>query len=300
MKTAHTLLMLSLSSIFLFSCSRDYFDDPIPPYEEEPLEEASVEFATAALFSGTKICFAASSEEDGYRHAYTYDDQNRLVKVEVTESGQTLSKSFLEFQSETEALIRTTEDDEYWDTLHFKLDKGRVSQVKQTYLFDKWDDNQTAYGALDYVTIDLIRNAEGYVIQWKETRETHWEKPGSQVETTVYKEDHTHLNQNLIQTVVTEPNGEQSLTITYEYFTDKPNTIPLNYSLTSLVIKPSKNLLKKKTYTRTDGQGSTITEKAEYSYEFNSDGFVTKQTELYTFSDGGTGKTVTSFDHMCK
>ena len=93
------------------------------------------------------------------------------------------------------------------------------------------------------------------------------------------------------------------MTEKYEYYTDKKNNLPSGGDeiLNFLLGKRSTNLLKKITHTYGSNNSSKT---SNYSYTFNSDGLVSKQTEIRVSKQTGyPDQTNTSnylFDYNCK
>jgi len=196
-----------------------------------------------------KMAMPVAGADTGFIY-YTYDSSNRLIKSDfgsglyttyTFETNKVTSKSYV-----SSALSYTEV---------FTLNSEGIA-ISSTY---------AAAGAAVSKTVTYEYNADGFLI----TKTTTQVSNNSQSDTYSYEYENGNLS---YETHDYSYGSYPSTDKTYEYFTDKTNTISV---ATSILGKKSANLLKKTVYTIFSA--TNIITNTNYTYEFGSDGKITKQ-----------------------
>jgi len=234
---------------------------------------------------------------DDYQ-TYQYDSQNRIVKISDYYQG-TIDEEFTYTYSDTQIIKKIYEEGELLETLTYHLANGRPSSSTTTEVDTITDvttdstGNQTTKTSVRTTvrSTTFQHNAEGFLTQKIETNNIT--QTGNPTYSTADTSTYTYFNGNLNTEVYTS--GPSKVTKTYEYYTDKTNTLPVEVDDDEfLLTKPSKNPPKKittayKTGTDTSTYVSTIT------YTYDSEGLITKGT----FAEGQQSYS-TDFLYNCK
>ena len=285
------LLIPGIIAITILSCKKDNTEEPVLT---DPVAEGST------IIAGAKKCLLTKlTHDDGDYETFEYDSKSRPVKEnyfskgaadgyqKITYNGNDITQEYYDKNN--------VKDDEIYT---FKLgSNGYISSATNVYT--------SLNGGFKYTDTEnstLTYNTEGYLTKLVSTDVGTSNKPGyvSTTETNSYT--YTYSNGNLLS--MEEVDGPNTYTSKYEYYTDKKNNLPSGGDdeiLNFLLGKLSTNLVKKITSTYGSNSNSSTD---NYTYTFNSDGLVSKQTEISVSKQTGfPDQTYTSnylFDYNCK
>ena len=281
------LLIPGIVAITASSCTKDENENPEPT---APSAEGS------AIIAGTKSCVLSKLIYDGGDYeTLEYDSKNRPVKINYFDSGTADGYAKITY-SDTEVVMEYYDDKNVKDeTYTYKLgSNGYISGSSNAYTY-----NNGNYTVTVNSTSTNTHNSDGYLIKEEQSSVTTSNQPGFLSTTEKSSTTYTYTNGNLISAKY-EGYGSTSTT-TYEYDTDKLNNLPVSDDevFTFLIGKKSKNLLKKEIYASSWGS-----DESSYTYTFNSDGLVSKQTSVSVRKQTGTpDQTDTDtyqFEYGCK
>ena len=265
-------------AISVASCKKDKTDDSVTP----PVATGS------AIIAGTKSCVLTKLSYDGGDYeTIEYDTQNKPVKDNFYSNG--VADGYMK-------IIYTGNDisQEYYnksnvktDTYTFKLgSNGYISTATNSYTYTNSGFNYT-----DTDNNTLTYSVDGYLAKIVATTITTSNKPGYVTQTSTNTTTYTYTNGNRVSGQQT--GGSGTYNTVYEYYTDKPNNLPNTDDeiLTFLLGKRSTNLIKKEVVT----SGTSPVFTANYTYAFNADGLISKQTTV-----SGTNTYNQLFEYSCK
>lgn len=281
------LLIPGIVAITASSCKKDENDNPEP---SAPSAEGS------AIIAGTKSCVLSKlNYEGGDYETIEYDSKNRPVKINYFDSGTADGYAKITYTG-TDVVMEYYDDKNVKDeTYSYKLgSNGYIASSSNIYTYASGNFTVT-----NNSSSTNTHNSDGYLIKEEHSYVTTSNQPGYVSNTEKSSITYTYSNGNLISAKV-EDNGSTSTT-TYEYDIDKVNNLPVSDDeiFTFLIGKKSKNLLKKETYTST-----SWSEVDSYTYTFNSDGLVSKQTIVSVYKQTGspeqTDTDTYQFEYSCK
>jgi hypothetical protein len=223
--------------------------------------------------------------DDSYE-TYEYDSQNRIVKINDYYNG-TIDESYTFQYSGSQIIAKIFEEGQLEQTTTYNL----VDNLPKTSTVTESETVQVVnntYTQTEVTNSSYEYNSAGLVTKIINSTQLTSTQPGFTPRTERDTASLTYLNGNLIKEVY--PGSYGRGTITYEYYTDKLNSLPQQDAEYIVFMKPSKNLIKKATGVYTYS-GGTSTSTTNYTYQFNSDGLITKITEVY--QSGGSSQTYT-------
>ena len=282
------LLISGIISITILSCKKDNNEEPVLT---DPVAEGST------IIAGTKKCLLIKLTDGDDYQTYEYDSKNRPVKENYSSKGVADGYQKITFNGSDITLEYYDKNNVKDEVYTFKLgSNGYISSATNVYtsLNGGFTDTETENTTFTY-------NSEGYLTKRVDTEVITSNNPRfvSSTETDTYT--YTYSNGNLVS--YEGGSGSNIMTEKYEYYTDKKNNLPSGGDeiLNFLLGKRSTNLLKKITHTYGSNNSSKT---SNYSYTFNSDGLVSKQTEIRVSKQTGyPDQTNTSnylFDYNCK
>lgn len=286
MKPTKVFTLLSLAfAMFLASCSKDDKDN-------------SSEIGAGGIKTPNGECFVKSIDlEDGDVLKFEYNDKKQVVKYSEYYNNELDESTRIEYKGNQVLAIRS--EDDVLDTTVLNLVNGRVASFTYKESGNDWDnEDNKLYEYHSVFNAVVQRNAEGFATKITETEVRTSAKPGSTPKTFVFNAEFKYQGGNMISQVYTDKEGD-SYTRNYEYYTDKANVIPVTPEpISYLILKPSKNLLKKEIEVETDPADNYVT---TYTYEFNASGLVTKEiTSSGRVNTADPYIWTKTFDYNCK
>lgn len=281
------LFMPGIVAITVLSCTKD---------EKDNVEVSAPSAEGTAIIAGTKSCVLLKFiYEGGDYETIEYDSKNRPVKINYFDSGTADGYAKITYTA-TDVLMEYYNDKNVKDeTYTYKLgSNGFIVSSSNIYTYASGSFTVTVN-----TTSTNAHNSDGYLIKEEFSSVTSSIQPGFVGATEKSSSTYTYTNGNLTSAKF-EGNGNIS-TISYEYDVDKINNLPVSDDeiLTFLIGKKNKNLLKKETYTSSGGS-----DVSNYSYNFNADGLVSKQTRVSIYKQTGMPEqTYTDsyqFEYSCK
>lgn len=237
-----------------------------------------------------KSCLLSKIKYGSGNDVFEYDSQNRPIKISYY-NGTALEYYVTVAYSSSQVVVKEYEANGQLDaTQTFTASNGVITGSSST---ESWTSSGITYTEVVQQTYE--HNADGFLTKatYNGTTTTNpASTPQSFTGSTVY----TYLNGNLVSK--TETYGNESRTTTYEYYTDKTNTLaPEDEEL--LLTKANKNPVKKRVETY---NGGNSTETSNYTYTYDSDGLITKRIEVETFSQPGSipNTNENTFEYSCK
>ena len=233
-----------------------------------------------------KGCFINTVVYGTDKTVYTYDAENRIIKVEYFDSN--VLNSYTTFiYTNTNVTIKyfrgngTAEGQEVAE-----MQNGRITKSVNT---DTYTDNGFTYTYTNTYIYDY--NSSGFLIKSTEESKTTTNKPNTPATTSSGTTTLNYQNDNLTQIAYSNQSSSTNYTsaITYEYYTDKDNVLNMGYDIGDddghvfLFGKQSKNLFKKASYVSKDiynGVTSNYSGNSAYTYVYDSNGKPSKATEV--------------------
>jgi|GEM_PF-1081634 len=257
---------------------------------------------TDTVTNPIKTCLVSkvTNPSDTSYMTYEYDSQNRIIRASDFYHGK-LDESYTYEYTGSQIIEKIYEENVLEETITYTLTSG-LPTTSTTISIDtvtkiQADTAQTpvahTYIETTVTTGKYQHNSEGYLTQKILTETITSTEPGFGTkigrDTTTY----TYQNGNLITQVNSSLTKREVLT--YEYYTDKNNSIPNNEFI---LTKNSKNPVKKVTFVY-NYQGGSFTSTTNYTYEYNTDGLIKKVNETYTGS-GPQQNYSSDIEYNCK
>lgn len=254
---------------------------------------------TDTVTNPIKVCLISkvSNPADTSYMTYEYDSQNRITRANDFYHGR-LDESFTFEYTGSQIIEKIYEENVLEETITYTLTGGlpstSTSTYKDTVTKTQADSGQTPVTRTYIQTIVTAgkyqHNSEGYLTQKISTETITSTEPG--FGTQIFRDTTTYTYQN--GNLATE--RYSSLTsreiTTYEYYTDKLNSVPANEFI---LTKSNKNPVKKRTSVYTY-QGGSSTSTANYTYEYTPEGLIKNVNESYN-----GGQTYSSnIEYNCK
>lgn len=281
------LLIPGILAITATSCTKDETDNPEP---SAPVAEGT------AIIAGTKSCVMTKlTYDDGEYETIEYDGKSRPVKVNYFDSGTAEGYAKITYSTTDVVMEYYDEKNVKEETYTYKLGtNGYIASSSNIYTYKSGNYNVTVNS-----TSTNTHNSDGYLVKEEHTSVMTSNEPGyvSQTDKTITTYTYTAGN---LTSAKYESNGTSSAA-TYEYDTSKTDNLPLSDDevLAFLIGKKSKNLVKKETFTSSSGSDVNT-----YTYTFNADGLIDKQTvTTVTKYPGSPEQTYTDsykFEYTCK
>lgn len=285
MKNLKLLMLLLVAVSIGFTGCKNNDDEP----------ETKTADGTIKTPSG-KSCLISKIKYDSEHEVIEYDSQNRPVKISYFD-GTTLEGYETISYSSSQIVVKNYDDGQLEETITFIVSNGVVTGQTETYTRT---DNGVTYTTVTQRTFE--HNAEGFLTKMI-SNETTTSNPASATQsyktTTVYTYQNGNLTSEVSTYIENGTNNTETRTSTYEYYTDKMNTLPFDEE-DFLLTKPNKNPVKKKTESHSQQGSSTYI--SNYTYTYNSDGLITKKVDVNTSSNPGSTPSTdeTIFEYNCK
>ena len=265
---------------------------------EKILTNTQVTDTVNAPVSACKVSKIVSADDE--YQTWEYDSQNRIIKVTDFYKGAADEEYRITY-TPTQITMKIYEEGQLEETLNYQVTNGMVSALT-TIETDTLQAQETdSLGNTTVRTIVQTRteeatfqhNADGFIT--KEIRKSTITEAGRQPTILRDTTSFSYLNGNLVTEVHVSQGGKT--TITYEYYTDKLNTLPPNNE-DFFLTKANKNPVKKETTVYTYS-GQTSTYVSSYTYVYNSKGLITKET-MVEGNGPQQSSHVTNFEYSCK
>lgn len=221
-------------------------------------------------------------ELDGYISTATelYDSDSRIVGSTGTDGAH----STVEYTSNT-VICKSFDATSFLmrHTIYTLSNNGiAASCIDKNYSIAKSIDSLIYLKTFEY-------NSDGYLTMENITKISPYH------DTTIITQSHSYSGGNEVtQTVVSQ--GTTEIT-NFEYYTDKPLKAIDDKCMFPFLGKANKNPVKKSSCSMYG-----ITETIEYTYQFNSNDYITKSTSVQSFVGypGETNTTIISYTYTCK
>ena len=250
-----------------------------------------------------KGCFINTVVSGTDKTVYTYDTENRVIKIEAFEANVLDYYETFTYTS-TNVTIKFFEGNGTADGQQVaEMQNGRINKsvYTESYTSNGFTYTDTQTEIFDY-------NSAGFLVKSTEDSKTTTNKPNTPATTSSGTITFTYLNDNLTQIANSYQSSSTNYTSTlnYEYYTDKDNVLNMGYDIGDddghvfLFGKQSKNLLKKASYVDKDiynGITYNSSGNSAYTYGFDSNGKPNKATEVSSrTSNGQTTNSTNNFN----
>lgn len=281
------LLIPGIIAITFSSCEKDENDNPEP---------SATTAEGSAIIAGSKSCLMSKlTYDDGEYETIEYDSKSRPVKINYFDDGKSEGYAKITYTA-TEVVMEYYDDKNVKEESYtYKLgSNGYVSSSSNIYTY-----TDRGFTVTITSTSTNTHNSDGYIVKEEHTAVSTSTQPGFVGSTDKSSTTYTYSNGNLT-TAQYVSNGTTTSTA-YEYDMDKINNLPVSDDevFDFLRGKKSKNLLKKETYTSTSSS-----DVSSYTYAFNPDGLVSKQTVVSVHKQTGypdqTDTDSYQFEYACK
>lgn len=241
-----------------------------------------------------KSCFINTIVSGTDKTVYTYDAENRVIKVESFEAN-VLDYYETFTYTNSNVTVKYFEGNGTADGQDVaEMQNGRVTKVVST-------DSYTNNGFTETYTSTYVYeyNSAGFLTKSTGESKTTTNKPNTPATTSTETITYTYQNDNLSQKVESYQSGSSSYTSTYsyEYFTDKDNVVNIGYEIGDyddeyvfLFGKQSKNLIKKVSYVDRDvnsGVTQNYSGSSTYTFDYDANGKPNKVTEVSSNTSNG-------------
>ena len=252
-----------------------------------------------------KGCFLNTVVSGTDKTVYTYDTENRVIKIEAFEA------NVLEYY-ETFAYTNTNVTIKYFNGNGTadgqevaEMQNGRITKSVNT---NTYTDNGFTYTYTDSYVFEY--NGVGFLIKTTGDSKKITTKPNTPATTSSETKTYTYQNDNLTQTIENYQSSATNYnsTNTYEYYTDKDNVTNMGYEIGDyddgyvfLFGKQSKNLVKKSSYVSKDiynGATSNYSGNSAYTFDYDANGKPNKATEVSNNTSNGTTTNRTSIYNL--
>ena len=252
-----------------------------------------------------KGCFLNTVVSGTDKTVYTYDAENRVIKIESFEA------NVLEYY-ETFAYTNTNVTVKYFEgngtadgQQVAEMQNGRITKSVNT---GTYPNNGFTYTYTDTYIYEY--NSAGFLIKTNGEFKESTNKPNTPATTSTETKIFTYQNDNLTQTVDNDLSSTSNSTVTntYEYYTDKDNVTNMGYEIGDydddyvfLFGKQSKNLIKKVSYVERDiinGVTYNYSGNSAYTFDYDANGKPNKATEVSSNTSNGKTTNRTSIYNL--
>jgi hypothetical protein len=220
--------------------------------------------ATTESGSGVKL-LESKDNGDGYHYKYEYDSKDRIVKISDYKAGELNSTQTITYSSDKAVKVEIVySSDNSIGVTNYAINGNTITS----------SDNS------DTLTI----NKDGYIIK---NKNAFWSSA------------YQYKDNNLVSITETSTDSTDSREQVHEYGYDNKKP-PLHNSNTPKWLLSSLGLASyKNNVTSWSVYGGEVTGSNGYEYEYDSDGFPTKQTKNW-YADGEEGSDTTTFTYIGK